>query len=312
MGLGYERIQVHSANLILSQYDDMERRKLFNRVGIRRTELVQLTQRMDIPLLQHIDEPDEYLRGGTCIVHGTVMVLKRDVQRLGNDVQLEFGQRGQQYPGHGYRIYRCKVRYPIHISAVLLYEPDIKSGVVRHEGRIPDKFQELRQCRLNRGRIHDHLVRDTRKLCDAERNRHLRIDKSAELICNPASLYLHCSDFDNLIFDRTESCRLKVKYDERIIKRLSLFIHRDIGKVVHEISFHPVYDLKRVLFVQRLNIMVGVRECLHHAVVRDGDRFMSPVMRPFYEILHFRHSIHIAHLGMAVKLHPLLRRGVLS
>ena len=35
VGLGYERIQVHSANLILSQYDDMERRKLFNRVGIR-------------------------------------------------------------------------------------------------------------------------------------------------------------------------------------------------------------------------------------------------------------------------------------
>ena len=53
--------------------------------------------------------------------------------------------------------------------------------------------------------------------------------------------------------------------------------------------------------------MVRVRECLCHAVIRDSDRRMAPVMGALYDILHLGDSVHIAHLCMAVELHALDR-----
>ena len=56
--------------------------------------------------------------------------------------------------------------------------------------------------------------------------------------------------------------------------------------------------------------MVRVRESLYIAVVRDGNRLVSPLHGAFYNILDIRDAIHIAHLRMAVQLHALLRAGV--
>ena len=57
--------------------------------------------------------------------------------------------------------------------------------------------------------------------------------------------------------------------------------------------------------------MIGVRKCLHHPVIRNGDGFMAPVMGPSHNILYLRNSVHVAHLGVTVEFHPLLRRRVL-
>ena len=53
--------------------------------------------------------------------------------------------------------------------------------------------------------------------------------------------------------------------------------------------------------------MIGVRERLHHAVVGNCNGRMSPFVGPFYDVLHLGHSVHIAHLGVTVQLHPFFR-----
>ena len=58
--------------------------------------------------------------------------------------------------------------------------------------------------------------------------------------------------------------------------------------------------------------MIGIRESLHHAVVRDGDGRMAPLIGPLHDVLHLGNAVHIAHLGMAVQLHPLAEAVILT
>ena len=56
--------------------------------------------------------------------------------------------------------------------------------------------------------------------------------------------------------------------------------------------------------------MIGVRERLDNAVVGDRQRLVSPGNGRADEILHIGHTVHIAHLRVAVQLHPFLGAGV--
>ena len=58
--------------------------------------------------------------------------------------------------------------------------------------------------------------------------------------------------------------------------------------------------------------MVGPCEGLHSAVVRDSDGFPPPSYGSAYDILHGAYRIHVAHLGMAVKLCALVQGKILS
>ena len=145
--------------------------------------------------------------------------------------------------------------------------------------RISYELQKLRKNRLNIRRPHNHLVGNAGKLCDLERDRHLRIDKCTELVRDFAMFYFHRTDLDDLILDRAEPGCLQVEDYIRIIQRLSFFIYRYIGQVIYQISFHTIDNFERIVLVQRLNIMIGIRECLNHTMIRDRHRRMSPAMR---------------------------------
>ena len=56
--------------------------------------------------------------------------------------------------------------------------------------------------------------------------------------------------------------------------------------------------------------MAGLRKSLHHPVVGDGYGLVSPGDGAFYNLSHVADPVHVAHLCMAVKLHPLLGIGV--
>ena len=45
-------------------------------------------------------------------------------------------------------------------------------------------------------------------------------------------------------------------------------------------------------------------------MIRDCNRFVSPSVRPIYNVRHIRHTIHITHLRMAVQFYPLLRISI--
>ena len=98
-------------------------------------------------------------------------------------------------------------------------------------------------------------------------------------------------------------------------------------QIVHQISLHPVNYLEKALLVrlrltriltavllrlpQILPHMVRVGKRLHHPVIGDGNGRMSPLIGTFYKILRLGNPVHITHLRMTVKLHPLSDASVL-
>ena len=180
-----------------------------------------------------------------------------------------------------------------------------------HQYRIPDKLQKLRKHRLNLRRLHHHGIGNAGKLGNFKWNRNFRIHKGTEFVRNPSILHLHSSNFNNLILNRTKACGLQVKHHESPIQFLALLVDGNILQVIHQISLHSVNNLKRIVLIQRLYVMVGIRESLHHSVVSNGNGLVPPVMSAFYDGFYIRYPIHITHFCMTVKLHPLFRRSVL-
>ena len=173
--------------------------------------------------------------------------------------------------------------------------------------RISYELQKLWKNCLDIRCSYNHLICNTGKLCDLKWNRYFRINECAELISNLSMFYLHRTNLNNLILNWTEPCRLKVKYYISIIQWLSLFIHCHISQVVHQVAFHTVNHFKRIILIQRLNIMVRICKRLNDTVICNRHRRMPPVMRLFQQCCYISYRIHIAHLCMAVKLHTLFR-----
>ena len=230
---------------------------------------------------------------------------------VGYYIEFKLRQGRKKDSGHGHRIHRSKIRHNILVSTILFDKSHVERRIMRYQDRIPNEFQKLREHRLDIRRIHDHLIRNAGQLGDAKRDWDLGIYECAEPLCYLPVLYLHRAYLYNLILNRAKARRLQIEYYIDIVQRLPLFAHGHIRKVIDQIAFYSVDHLKRIVFIQGLYVMVGVRECLDYSVVSDGNRLVSPVMGAFYKILYFRYSIHIAHLRMAMKLYPLFRSRIL-
>ena len=131
---------------------------------------------------------------------------------------------------------------------------------MRYQNRVFYKFQELRQDGLNIRRVHNHLVRDTGQLRDLERDRHSRIHESTELVRNLSLFHLHGADLDDLILNRAEARRLKIKDHIGIIKILAFLIPRHICKIVDQIPFHTIDHFKGIILIKRLHEMIRIWE----------------------------------------------------
>ena len=65
-----------------------------------------------------------------------------------------------------------------------------------------------------------------------------------------------------------------------------------------------------VSVVDTVQCVVGRRERLNHAMIRNGDGRLAPCISLFHDIFHIGDTVHIAHFRMAVQLHPPLRAVV--
>ena len=182
---------------------------------------------------------------------------------------------------------------------------------MRHKRRLTDKIKKCRKCLLNLWSLQYHVICNVRELLNLKRDWDLRIDKRTESIHDRPVRDFNRPDLYDPVFRRAESGCLNIKYNKRVIQCLSLFVDSDLCQVVYKICFHPIYDLKWILLVKSFHIMIGIREGLHYAMVRNGDRLMSPVMCPRHKRLRLRYSVHITHFRVAVKLHTLLWAGIL-
>ncbi len=155
---------------------------------------------------------------------------------------------------------------------------------------------------MDPGGVKDHGVIDLGQLLNAERNRLIRVYKRAEPVHDLPLLHPHGANLDNVVGQRRKSCSLNIKHHVRVVQILAFAVFHQLLFVVHQIPFHPVDHLKRILFIQG---MAGVRKCLNAPMVRNGQGRHAPLFCPIHQILHIADPVHIAHFGVAVELHPL-------
>ncbi len=81
--------------------------------------------------------------------------------------------------------------------------------------------------------------------------------------------------------------------------------------IVHKIGFYAVDQFEiRVFFMDRVHRQHGGRECLHHAVVGDGDRAVPQAVRKFYHRLRVAEAVHTALFGVQMQFYALFRRVI--
>jgi len=76
-----------------------------------------------------------------------------------------------------------------------------------------------------------------------------------------------------------------------------------------QISFHAVNDFDILSFAPKFCRSISrIREGLHHAVIRNRHRLLTPGRRLIHQFRDFVEAVVVAHLRVHVKLHPLFPR----
>ena len=168
------------------------------------------------------------------------------------------------------------------------------------------KLHKLWQYDIHRRRCDNHIIPYRGELLNPERNRHLRIYKCGVSVHNLTTDDLHSTYFYDFILFRRKACCLYIKYHVFIIQRLPGCILHNILCIIDQICLHTVNDLEFVI-----HRMVSVRECLNITVVCNGNGLVAPAHGTFHNILYVRYAIHVAHLGVTVKLNTLFGSSIL-
>ena len=170
-----------------------------------------------------------------------------------------------------------------------------------HDGALAE-LQEPGQNLFDRRLLHHHLVADARQLLDLEGNRRPGIHKGAEPVRDLPLFHADRADLNDTVILGAKTRGLDVEDHISRVQALAPGVLHDILQVVYQIALHAVNDFEGVPLVQTV---AGVRIGLHHAVIRHSDGRMAPGFGPLDDILHIGDAVHIAHLRMAVELHPL-------
>ena len=239
---------------------------------------------------------------------------------------------GKQDSCDAHRIYIGIVKWKRLPGRVLPDKAGIKACVVRHQHTALAESEKFRQYFLNGRCARHHFIVDAGELFDLKRDGHLRVHKGRKPVHDlPLAvfhLHFYGADLNDLIFHRGKARGFNIEYHIAPVQRLAFSICDDLLQIVHQIGLHTVNHLEKVVpvrvlvpgllpfFLLRLPQivyeMVGVREGLHHAVVRDGDGRMAPLIGALHDVLHLGNAVHVAHLGMAVQLHPLAEAVILT
>ena len=325
MRLSHKPVQVDPSHIVFCQNDGMVCREFFYQIHAGGTFCVQLPQSADVLLPQHLNKPDKNPRRTLCVIHRPVVILQRNVQGLGHRIQSVFGLVGQQHPGNAHRVHISeRLLRPAGLQSlppcVLQDETHVKPCIMGHKHASPAELQKFRQYFLNQTGILYHIIVNARELLDLKGNGHLRIDKCGKSVLYLPAADLHRTDFNNAIVNRRKTRGLNVKNHKVLVQSLSLVPCDNLFQIVHQVGFHTIDNLKKILpvrsflpclfapvflrLIQALPHMVGVRESLYHAMIRYGYGAVPPFVSPLHNVLGLGHTVKITHLGVTVQLHP--------
>ena len=105
------------------------------------------------------------------------MVLERNIQGLGNGVQLKAVEIGQKKPGYGNGVQHRGVKGQLQLLRKMVYKSHIEAGIVGYKDRIPHKLQKLRQNHVDFWVGKHHGIVDACQLLYVKGNGHVRIHK---------------------------------------------------------------------------------------------------------------------------------------
>ena len=279
-------------------------------------------------LFQHGNKLHEYLCSGLGVVHSPVVIFERYSQGFGYRIQGMFGLMRKKDSGNPQGIRTGKPPAKSLPQNVFFDKTHIKACIVSHQYRILTKRQKLGQYLFYVRRILHHTVIDACEFFDLKGNGHVGIDKGREFFCNLALLHLHRANLDDSVIYRGKTRRLYIKNHKIRAEILARFPHHQFLQIIHQIGFHSIDNLEEILLVRRrlpglltssllrlpqiLPHMVCIGKGLYHSVIRDCNGRMSPPISALYKILCLRDAVHIAHLGVAVKLHSFFQAVVLT
>ena len=106
-------------------------------------------------------------------------------------------------------------------------------------------------------RITNHRVINGCQFRDMIWNRSVRIDKGTKTIGDRPIFDLYSTNFYDFVAFRTNSCRLQVKHNIRIIKRLSFIILNRFDQIIDQICFDTIQHLKCIVTI---HFMICIRE----------------------------------------------------
>ena len=227
---------------------------------------------------------------------------------LRHNVQLIFGQLRQQVLGQNEGVHIGGVKLETRLAAACPDKADIELRVVGRQGTACHEVQEAAEGLGGLRGVGEHGVGDAGKADDLRRQAAAGIHKGLKAVGDLPVFQHHGADLGDGLGGDIQAGGLNVKADDFILKRLVLGAvnHDPVVQIVDEVA---LYAVKYFYFT--LGGMPGIREGLAHAVVGDGDGRMAPGHGLLDDAGGVGEGVHIAHLGMEVQLHPLLRIVVL-
>ena len=172
------------------------------------------------------------------------------------------------------------------------------------EQTVSGKFQKVRQNFGNVRRIRHHFVGYPRQLHYFLAYLHVGIYKRLVNVEHFALFEKYRTYFRYCAVLYGKTCRLYVKYAERVIFYIRIFIpeYSRCG-VVDEIRFHTVYYLEVCLCLFGGGHYFGER--LEISVVGDGDCLVTEPRYGLYDVLGREGGVHCGKSGVKMELHTL-------
>ena len=316
VGVGNEMIEVPQSNLIFCKEDNMScltvRNVPFCTEGHHGR--VDGLQGMDVMVLFQLRHK---LRHNEAAGHGVVarpvMVKVRQPQGVGDDVQLEFIQVGQKILGENQGICGSIV---IGNALALAFGPDeacVKVRIVGNQHPVSHEGQEFRQDLFDFRCPKEHFLGDARELHNLPVQRPLRVHKGLEAVQLLAVFQKHRADFNDAVLAGGEACGLQVKSHKFLVKLhvLAAVDHDAVIYVIDVIPFTAIENFDILVGACHLGFgggLHGIGEGLGHAVVCNGDGFVTPGGGGFDGVCRHRQGVHVGHGGVQVQLHPLFAR----
>ena len=256
-------------------------------------------------LFSHIlDKDKEEAARRFRVIVGHVMMLQSNLETLGQRPQTMTLVLWIEVAGKFQRVNDWLSDFRQTMPLIIdIHKAHVKGSIMGNKDTVLAKFLKLFQHLLQWFGIADMLISNPSQIRRKGRQRMARIDKLIKLSDDIALVHLAGSYLNQAIVDRRKPRRFHVKdYIGRIAQLHVHFIVDDGYSVFYNIGLHTVNQLNTSF----LGSLVAMGKALHIAMVGNGDSLVAPLSCRCNDFLDLRQGVHRRHIGMSVKLDPLL------